>query len=103
MGHQRLGYVPKSHKWDAVVESVLASANLGRSAPLVAAKTLDAAAPALATANADSGLMYTFLLLTQINVIRWALKAADECEFSEEDHAAAHGSEERFQESFVLP
>ena len=37
------------------------------------------------------------------NVIRWALKAADECEFSQEDHAAAHGSEERFEQWFVLP
>ena len=37
------------------------------------------------------------------NVIRWALKAADECEFSKEDHAAAHGSEERFKECFEFP
>jgi hypothetical protein len=30
------------------------------------------------------------------DVLKWILKIADECEFSEEDHAAAHGSEERF-------
>jgi hypothetical protein len=36
-------------------------------------------------------------------VVQSLLKIADECEFSEEDHAAAHGSEERFTEWFPFP
>jgi hypothetical protein len=45
--------------------------------------------------------------LTRLNVadqiIRWVTKSAAECDFSEADHAAAHGAEERFNDIFRLP
>ncbi len=67
MGHQRLGRIPKSRKWRAVVDRVvdgagLASADVGR----IAALTLDAAGPALEKSMSDVGLRHAFYLLTQV-------------------------------------
>ncbi len=37
------------------------------------------------------------------NVVRWVVRHAEECQFSREDHLAAHGSEERFGEWYEMP
>jgi hypothetical protein len=73
MGHQRLGDIPKSRKWSAVVAAVAGggTATAG-SSPLadavseIADLTLDAANAGLQRAIEDAGLRYTFYLLTQI-------------------------------------
>lgn len=67
MGHQRLGTIPKTQKWDAVVSRLLEGSGLAREdVGDIAALTLDAAGPALENAVGDVGLRYTFYLLTQI-------------------------------------
>ena len=67
MGHQRLGAVPKSRKWDAVVGEVVDGSGLASDdIAQIAARTLEAAGPALERAVDDPGLRYTFYLLTQI-------------------------------------
>lgn len=70
MGHQRLGEVPKTQRWSKVVATVASvvgeGSTLSESTALVADRTLDAAAPALQRATEDTGLSYTFYLLTQI-------------------------------------
>lgn len=73
MGHQRLGDIPKSKKWSAVVATVAGEglgtggpASLSESVPEIAGLTLDAAQSGLLRAIDDPGLRYTFYLLTQI-------------------------------------
>ena len=67
VGHQRLGKIPTTRKWSAVVDQVLgASGGLAEHAPQIAAYTLDAAAVALGKGAHDTGLRHTFYLLTQI-------------------------------------
>jgi hypothetical protein len=73
MGHQRLGEIPKSKKWAAVVEAVAGeapgtrgAATLTESVARIADLTLDAADAGLKRAIDDAGLRYTFYLLTQI-------------------------------------
>lgn len=67
MGHQRLGYIPKAQKWLAVVAALIDGEGLARDdVGKIAAKTLDAASPALKHALEDIGLRYTFYLLTQL-------------------------------------
>jgi hypothetical protein len=74
MGHTRLGNIPKSKKWTAVVEAV-SLLGAGTISPVnelvdnieqVAAITLEAAEGGLKAAVNDMGLQYTFYLLTQI-------------------------------------
>ena len=67
MGHQRLGTIPTTREWDAVVDELIGGVGLARDdIGQIAAKTLDAAAPALEKAVNDSGLQFTFFLLTQL-------------------------------------
>lgn len=73
MGHQRLGSIPKTQKWDAVVATIAKSAGgaaAGGAAVLpvdeAASQTLDAAAAGLERAIGDTGLCFTFYLLSQI-------------------------------------
>jgi hypothetical protein len=73
MGHQRLGEIPKSRKWTAVVAAVVGdgagagdSESLSQAVPEIADLTLDAAEAGLQSAIGDPGLRYTFYLLTQI-------------------------------------
>lgn len=74
MGNTRLGTIPKSKKWTAVVEAVgggdgaterpgtLDAGNMAA----IAQQTLDAAGAALERAKDDVGLRFTFYLLTQV-------------------------------------
>jgi hypothetical protein len=74
VGHTRLGSLPKTLKWNALVEQVagtqLASYGEVPTAALhidaIAAQTLDAAQAALSKAARDPGVRYTFFLLTQV-------------------------------------
>jgi len=70
MGHQRLGDIPKSRKWSAVVAAVAAGPAGGGTLPAdvedLADRTLDAAEVGLTRCVDDPGLRYTFYLLTQI-------------------------------------
>jgi hypothetical protein len=71
MGHTRLGTIPKTQQWkeivalfaDATVPGTMASA---ASVADIAAKTLDATEQGLYRATADSGVRYTFFLITQV-------------------------------------
>jgi hypothetical protein len=73
MGHQRLGDIPKSRKWSAVVEAVVGEGvagggpgSLAQDVSDVADLTLDAAGAGLQRAIDDPGLRFTFYLLSQI-------------------------------------
>jgi hypothetical protein len=76
MGHTRLGKVPKTQKWTAVISLITGSdapSGEGGSGVLLAddvqaisRQTLDAAQGGLKKAIDDSGLRYTFYLLTQL-------------------------------------
>lgn len=72
MGHQRLGEIPKSQRWTAVVATVAGGGGFGGAsgtAPPVADiahQTLHAAEGGLDRAIEDAGLRFTFYLLTQI-------------------------------------
>lgn len=75
MGHQRLGDIPKTQRWNAVVATVAAGgggggagglAGLAQSVGDIADRTLEAAEAGLERAIDDAGLRYTFYLLTQI-------------------------------------
>ena len=72
MGHIRLGAVPKTQKWNELVEQIagpnlagtIASAAVDIGA--IAAQTLDATQKGLDKAVDDPGVRYTFYLLTQV-------------------------------------
>jgi hypothetical protein len=73
VGHQRLGTIPTSRKWSAVVTEVAgsaASAGVGSSAAEcvgdISSRVLEAAVEGLGLAIDDEGLRYTFYLLTQV-------------------------------------
>ena len=73
MGHTRLGPLPVTQKWNAVVEQVAGMWLTGYSASpaafhvnTIAAQTLDAARAGLIKAAGDPGVRYTFYLLTQV-------------------------------------
>jgi len=72
MGHTRLGAIPKTRKWNEVVEQIAGSGLTGCAAPAavnmgaIAAQTLDAAQKGLDRAADDPGGLYTFYLLTQV-------------------------------------
>jgi hypothetical protein len=73
MGHQRLGEIPKSRKWTAVVAAVSgtgtasgSAADLSQAVAQISELTLDAAGAGLLRAIDDPGLRYTFYLLTQV-------------------------------------
>lgn len=71
MGHTRLGRLPKSKKWSAVLSLLGGGSSLGtgdsrQAVAEIAALTLDAAKAGLDHAVEDIGLRYTFFLLTQV-------------------------------------
>lgn len=72
MGHTRLGTVPKTRKWNEIVEHVAGRTLTGdvasttASVGAIAAQTLDAAQKGLDRANDDPGVRYTFYLMTQV-------------------------------------
>lgn len=72
MGHTRLGTIPKSRKWAAVVGAVGGSAEgqpqatSGPDVAEVASRTLEAAEAGLNRAVNDPGLAYSVYLLTQL-------------------------------------
>jgi len=72
MGHTRLGAIPKTRKWNELVQQVAGLgltgnvASAAASIDAIAAQTLDAAQKSLERAAADSGVCYTFYLITQL-------------------------------------
>ncbi len=73
MGHQRLGTIPKTKPWNAVVKKVTggggastATVSPTTDVPKIAALTLRAAEVGLNEAVNDEGLRFTFYQLTQI-------------------------------------
>lgn len=73
MGHTRLGAVPKTRKWNALVEEVAGSAAVSKTVAVaaedvqrIATATLDATQNALERSISDPGVRHTFYLLTQI-------------------------------------
>ena len=62
MGHVRLGVLPKSRKWQQVVEEL----RLGADVSDVAASAADAAEASLQGASNDPAFLHAFWLLTQI-------------------------------------
>ena len=72
MGHTRLGRIPKSQKWSAVValiggeDGVGAGTLLADDVERLAAQTLEAAEAGLLRAVNDEGLRFSFYLLTQL-------------------------------------
>ena len=72
MGHTRLGTVPKTRKWNELVEQMVGLGPAGNVATAalnigaIAARTLDAAQKSLDKAVDDPGVRYTFYLLTQV-------------------------------------
>lgn len=72
MGHTRLGAVPKTRKWNELVEQIAGRSLTGNVATAavnigaIAAQTLDAAQQGLDKAARDPGVLYTFYLLTQV-------------------------------------
>jgi hypothetical protein len=74
VGHTRLGNIPKTQKWGAVVAMVASSGGSGVSSgaisiaenvPAIAEKSLDAAQNGLRQVSNDPGLAFSFYLLTQ--------------------------------------
>lgn len=72
MGHTRLGAVPKTRKWNELVEQI-AGLNLAGDVAsaaadvyAIAARTLKATQRGLDKASDDPGVRYTFFLLTQV-------------------------------------
>lgn len=72
MGHTRLGTIPKTRKWHAVVELMTglgsSSESLADDLPLIARAALDAAQTGLDKARKDASLRHAFYLLTQIAI-----------------------------------
>lgn len=72
MGHTRLGKLPKTQKWNELVERITGTGLTGDAASAafyaeaIAAQTLDASRKNLTNATHDSGVLYTFYLLTQV-------------------------------------
>ena len=74
MGHTRLGWIPKTRRWDAVVQQLsegmpwvpLSSATSTEGVAGVAQATLHAAEQGIETAIGDKRLTYVFYLLTQV-------------------------------------
>jgi hypothetical protein len=73
MGHIRLRTLPKTRKWNQVVNLIAASADVER----IAAASADAAEHGLEQASQDEGLAHAFWLLTQMP------QAARQANFSE--------------------
>lgn len=70
MGHIRLGEIPKSRKWDAILEMVVSQAGdeLPASVPDVAAQTLEASASALTDEKSNRAISYAMYVLIQLAI-----------------------------------
>lgn len=74
MGHTRLGQLPKTQKWNDLVKQIAGPRLTGELLATattfyidaIASQTLDASRRALDNAAHDSGVLYTFYLLTQV-------------------------------------
>jgi hypothetical protein len=72
IGHTRLGEVPKTHKWNELVDRISGSGRTGNvatadvSVGVIAAQTLDATQKSLKRAATDPGVRYTFYLIAQV-------------------------------------
>lgn len=66
MGHTRLGSIPKSKKWSAVVGLFAPNSGGTSDVTTIASQTLEAAEAGLVRAIDDAGLKYAFYLLTQV-------------------------------------
>jgi hypothetical protein len=71
MGHTRLGTIPKTLQWKEIVGLFTGATVAGAMASPanivdIAAKTLDATEEGLHRATVDSGVRYTFFLITQV-------------------------------------
>jgi hypothetical protein len=72
VGHTRLGNLPKTRKWNELVERIAGTGLTGDIASAafdveaIAAQTLDASQKNLDNAARDSGVLYAFYLLTQV-------------------------------------
>lgn len=72
MGHTRLGNLPKTQKWLNLVRQIAGSGVSGgvlsaaSYVEAIAAQTLEASRAGLDNAKHDSGVLYTFFLLTQV-------------------------------------
>ena len=62
MGHVRLGVLPKSRKWNQVVDEL----RLGADIDVVAASAADAAEATLQATSNDPAFLHAFWLLTQV-------------------------------------
>ena len=62
MGHVRLGSLPKTRKWQQVIDLLGSDADVGE----IAAASSDAAENSLAQAAKDPAFLHSFWLLTQI-------------------------------------
>ena len=84
MGHQRLGAIPTSQKWSAVVAEVAGGQPAAQEEPLpatesvgdIARRTLEAAEEGLRKAIDDPGLRFTFFLLQVASLLALAAIAA---------------------------
>ena len=74
MGHTRLGNLPKTQKWLDLVGRIAGSGMSGgllsaaSYVGAIAAQTLEASIVALENAKHDSGVLYSFYLLTQVTL-----------------------------------
>jgi hypothetical protein len=74
VGHTRLGKLPKTQKWLALVEQLTGSGMSGGAlsatsyVEAIAAQTLEASRAGLDNAKRDSGVRYAFYLLTQVTL-----------------------------------
>lgn len=74
MGHTRLGNLPKTQKWTDLVERLAGSRVRGgvlsaaSYVEAIAAQTLEASRKGLDNAKHDSGVLYSFYLLTQVTL-----------------------------------
>lgn len=89
MGHTRLGELPKTQKWLSLVRQIAGSGVSGgvlsaaSYVEALSAQTLEASRAALDNAKRDSGVLYTFFLLTQVTLASRTSKW--------EDALAVHG------------
>ena len=74
LGHTRLGELPKTQKWVSLVRQIAGSGVSGgvltaaSYVEAIAAQTLEASRAGLENAKHDSGVLYTFFLLTQVTL-----------------------------------
>jgi hypothetical protein len=78
MGHIRLGVLPKSKKWNRVVEEL----RLGADVSEIASASAAAAETSLENASADPAFLHAFWLLTQIRSPHEARNSSRICDGS---------------------